>query len=99
MKHINRLLSDLSYLSRCLKATTLTLFGHIVVYAVLIEGAYRFQYVSDFRKVFGIIVLGVQRPYQASKHYMEGLIEFKKVPSQILPYSIHVVNSTMRCNK
>lgn len=91
MKYLNTVKRELAFLFKCLKATYLSMNGNTVVYTSFFFGEYRYEYVTDFKKSFGIIVLGSMRK-NTSRNFVEGLVELKKVPKVTVNHSIHILN-------
>ena len=90
MKLLQRIILDVTYLIRCLKATWLTWIGNTVVYVVMLEGnRYGYQYVSDFRKFCGVIILGLMESYNTGKHFVTGIVELKNAPTCTIVHSVH----------
>ena len=90
MKQLLKLQRDLAYLAKCLQATYLSLRGYTVVYTCFINGRYMYEYVTDFKKSFGIIVLGSINTNN-SRHFADGIIELTKVPNATVNHSIHTI--------
>lgn len=87
-----KLRNDLNYLVKCLKATYLTMTGNTVVYTCFLFGTYRYEYVTDFKKSFGIIVLGSMDKTK-SRNFVDGIVELKKVPTETINHSIHILKT------
>ena len=98
MAQLTGIRRDIAYLLKCLRATYLTLRGHTVVYSCFINGAFLYEYVTDFKKCCGIFVLGTG-DRNKMRNFATGIIELENPPAGTINHSIHVLKKQTRNDK
>ena len=93
MRKIKTFIGDLGYLFRCLKATWIMVQGKKCVYAVMVDGQIKYQYVTDFKNFQGIPILGVMG--KDERHFVDGIVRLDRPVKVTKLFSVHALSDML----